>query len=470
MYHQSTIGSKIISAFQGQYNNIDIRGIFVKRDKQKTWRCIFLKILFTKQSVKEIEEMHNQIKNLIETKDDNLDFLVECKNINETQKIFEEISDKHIIINGIKGTLDPNSQNILGKNVELFINESLTDKCITESQRENYQYGLVEILSNSTPKNLLIDYKFDTKNPKYNNLFLDINTFLDTNDINSCNRNGIILFPIYWMIIKPTVTESTKYALKFGVNTSLLNHCQIYINVMSNGSKKNRINQKDLDQSVVNDTTIFSIPIDHINNRQNSILNIELFFKDIDIRLNKKELCDQLISSSKIIENPLLFTFKYFKANSKMNDYIESKIPKKDPELQQVLGTTWLLSMLGFTCMNLGFITNDDEKILDNGKEMGAADSIAFNNEDKLLLIDFTTGMPKSDKIDRIRKTATFISQKTLLNAIPVIISNQNCNTIKNSIQDVVIIDINDINNLLILINDNRINEAKEIISKMIVV
>ena len=54
---------------------------------------------------------------------------------------------------------------------------------------------------------------------------------------------------------------------------------------------------------------------------------------------------------------------------------------------------------------------------------------------------------------DRIRKTATYISQKTSLKAIPLIISSQDCNKLKNSLQDVlVIIDIKDINKRLKLI------------------
>ena len=78
--------------------------------------------------------------------------------------------------------------------------------------------------------------------------------------------------------------------------------------------------------------------------------------------------------------------------------------------------------------------------------------------------------IPKGDKIDRIRKTANFISQKTSLNAVPVIISNQDCNTIKKSLQDVIVIDINDINIILELISNNRLNEAKDVMSMMILV
>ena len=470
MYHQSALGSKIIPVFQGQYNSIDIRGIFVRKNIQDKWRCVFLKMFFTKQSINEIEEIHSKKKNLIETKNDNLIFLAECKNIYDSQKLLEEISDIHITIEGIKGTLHPFSQNILEKNVELIINDCIRDNYITSSQRRNYECGIVEIQSNSIPKDLLIDYKFNTKDPRYNNLFIDIDTFLDTTNINSSNRNGIILFPIYWKVIKPLAQEIPKYALKFEVNTSILNSCQIYISIMENDLKIDRINQNDLEESIVNDTTIFSIPINYVNNKQNTFLNIELFFKDIDTRLKKEISCEQLMSSNKIIENPLLFTFKYSKANSKMNDYIESKVNKLDKENQQVIGTTWLLSILGFSCINLGILANDDEKILYNGIEKGAADSIAFNNEGNILLIDFTTGIPKGDKIDRIRKTANFISQKTSLNAVPVIISNQDCNTIKKSLQDVIVIDINDINIILELISNNRLNEAKDVMSKMILV
>jgi hypothetical protein len=145
----------------------------------------------------------------------------------------------------------------------------------------------------------------------------------------------------------------------------------------------------------------------HQNARENnlptgSILNIEIDFPLIQQSIGYQLSYDELISKSKIQNNQLHFTFKLFKnADHNLSIYINS-----DDERKQITGTTWLLSVLGFVCMNLGIINSDDEKLIEENSQIGAADARAFQNEIGVLVIDFTTNCPKDPKVDKIRNSA----------------------------------------------------------------
>jgi hypothetical protein len=104
----------------------------------------------------------------------------------------------------------------------------------------------------------------------------------------------------------------------------------------------------------------------------------------------------------------LPFVFKLLSnANCNLAPYVNS-----DDEKRQVVGTTWLLSMLGFMYMNFGTINSDDERLYDGKSRMGAVDTIAFDRNSGILAIDATSSPPKEEKIDKIRNSASYISEK----------------------------------------------------------
>jgi hypothetical protein len=102
----------------------------------------------------------------------------------------------------------------------------------------------------------------------------------------------------------------------------------------------------------------------------------------------------------------LPFVFKLLlNANNNLALYVNS-----DDEKSQLVGTTWLLSMLGFMHMNFGIIQSDDERLYDGKSTKGAVDTIAFGNNG-VLAIDATH--PKKRKSTRL-EILQVISAKTI--------------------------------------------------------
>jgi hypothetical protein len=65
-YHSRTfLASKVIPTLCGQYNNIDIRGIYVRNQQNPKWHCAFLKVYFTKDSKDTIEHIYKQKRELV---------------------------------------------------------------------------------------------------------------------------------------------------------------------------------------------------------------------------------------------------------------------------------------------------------------------------------------------------------------------------------------------------------------------
>jgi len=58
-YHKGTfLASKVIPTLCGQYNSIDVRGIYVRNQQNSQWHCAFLKAYFTKDSKNAIESIY----------------------------------------------------------------------------------------------------------------------------------------------------------------------------------------------------------------------------------------------------------------------------------------------------------------------------------------------------------------------------------------------------------------------------
>src|SRR5690242_8687204 len=106
-YKHSFIGAKVIPTLRDQYKNIDIRAIYAKNKDNPQWRCVFLKVYFTKDGKEAIEAIHRDKHGLLSTNDSNLEFQSECKHITAAESLLKEINNMNITINGIKATLHP---------------------------------------------------------------------------------------------------------------------------------------------------------------------------------------------------------------------------------------------------------------------------------------------------------------------------------------------------------------------------
>jgi hypothetical protein len=452
------MGSKVLPALQGQYKNLDTRAVFVKSKNKSQWDCTFLKVYFTRDSKGTIEEIHEEKCKLTSLKDNNLKFVSECIDINEAVNLLKEINNKKITIDGITATLQPYSQNIFDPKTKLSMNKTPLELYMLGSQLIEYPHAFIVLDSNETPYTLLADRGFDFKDHAYRNLNVETNTFLDTPHINSSNCNGIIIFPIYWKQLKLDSNEQLTYVSKFELHSSLLAHCEPSICYMKNSTVIKRIDNSSLKQKQSDDMTIFYVLQEDVNIQKDSRLHIEIDFPNIEQQLEYELRYDDIISKDKIQTNPLSFIFKLLtNANHNLPLYVNSDIEK-----QQVVGTTWLLSMLGFRHLNVGIINTDDERVYDGKIEKGAVDTLAFDENIGTLVIDFTNSPPKWTKVDKIRNSARYIYEKLSISGTPVIICNKCCLDTKTSVSDVVIIDKNDTDKLIKLISNNKIEQAKQ--------
>jgi hypothetical protein len=111
-YSETFLASKVIPTLFGQYNNIDIRGIYVRNQQNLQWRCAFLKIYFTKDSRAAIENIYKQKRNLVSVKEDNLKFVSECVDITQAFRLLKEVNNMKVTIDGLTAELHPLSQNL----------------------------------------------------------------------------------------------------------------------------------------------------------------------------------------------------------------------------------------------------------------------------------------------------------------------------------------------------------------------
>ena len=210
--------------------------------------------------------------------------------------------------------------------------------------------------------------------------------------------------------------------------------------------------------------TTFYVSQQEINIQHDSNLRIEIDLFDIEVHLNYELLYDDIVSPDKIQTYPVPFIFKLLtNANNNLPLYVNS-----DEERKQVTGTTWLLSLLGFMHLNFGFIDRDDERIFNGMAVIGSVDTIAFDEDIGIMVIDFTNSPPKPIKIDKIRNSAKHIREKLSIYTTPVIICNKVCVDTKSSTSDVIIIDRNDTDKLVQLILNHKIEQARQSFHNMI--
>ncbi len=161
------------------------------------------------------------------------------------------------------------------------------------------------------------------------------------------------------------------------------------------------------------------------------------------------------------ISNPFSQMFSLFDARKKLEDHLLN--PKDDEDL--VSAFSWLLEMIDIQALRLG----KDETVRENKTHKGSADIIAYDsNFEKLLAIDCTIGVPKGDKIDRIKNTANYISRRIKFHVKAMIVTSVNASTQKeiSGINNVRILDHTDLDEFISLFKQDRKNQLRDKILK----
>jgi hypothetical protein len=456
---QSPLGSKILPALINQYKNIDTRGIFA-RTKGQDWYCIFLKIYLTSDSKSTIDDIHKHKISLLSTNDEDIRFLVECTDISDIYGMCSQISNKGITIQNETAKLHPNSQNIFDSNTVVYKAKDIIKEYITPTQSTQYEHVFLPIDGDETPYAALDRYGFTTKEFKYRNLYEDFKVFLDMNEV-VINRNLIIIFPIYWKWLKLNLDEQMTYITKFEMHKSLSEHAKNIVKL-----KKSETDWKlitNIQQGQEGEMIRFSVPKNGIEVLQGDKIFVETAIPDIQQSFDYELGYEDVISTNKIKSNKLAFAFKLFK-NPKFN--LERYIYSKDSEPEHTTGITWLLNILGCQCINLTFKGKDgkNNEVLSDGKiELQSVDILGYRDDLGILVIDFTIKLPKEPtKLDNIIGAARFISEKLSISTTPILFCSDYYTNAKASVYDVIIIDRNDIDKLIKLISEDKIDEAKQ--------
>ena len=330
--------------------------MFLYPKSEQQWNCIFLKILFSNKTKREVEEIHSSKKSIVDFNINEFQLKCECKDIEEADQILADISDLKITIDGLSARLlSPNYQNILENNIQLMENKTVIELYTIQEQIGDYPHRFIQIDYRETPSGTLSYYNFNPMDYSILDLDTYINSFLDTIEINSSNRNGIIIFPIYCRVINLSSNEKQKYVAKIEIDSSLFQNCRINYDVKHGNNIRYKIRGSDIEiQTSDFVTTILvktpqDIGID-------DYINIEIHLNEIGMILNHKISYDEI--NVKSHGSALHSVFDLFNASNSLATYIYSSTNEK----KHLASSVWLLEILGFNCIPLGIVKgNDDE-------------------------------------------------------------------------------------------------------------
>lgn len=297
-YGHSFVGSKVIPTLQGQYKNINIRAIIVKGKDNPQWYCALLKVYFTKDEKTTIEEIHQKKHRLTSIKDDNLKFVAECTDISEAERVLRELNKMKITINTRTTALHSGSSPIESETA-LSEGDAVLEQYMSKSNLEEYPHRFIVINSKETPREFLASLGFSSKVYVYRLLHEEINTFLDTTNPNSSNRNGIIIFPIYWKKLNLDSVEQLTYLAKFQLHSSLLTHSQLSISSIENGIITDRFETSNLRQDQNDDMKLFYISRDEVKIQPETILLVEMNLPTLEMSLSLRyEFFEEYLKSN----------------------------------------------------------------------------------------------------------------------------------------------------------------------------
>ena len=158
------------------------------------------------------------------------------------------------------------------------------------------------------------------------------------------------------------------------------------------------------------------------------------------------------------------YQMRFFFLRQKAN--LDTTLPPQTKK--QVAACCWLLALIGFRSLNLGAVENFDETFYINGRER-SADIIAYDPEVNILLIvDCTITQPRKDKINKIKNTSDYISQKLKdVLAFPVIFCSDTI--IYRDESEVSILDKSNVEKLVETVLKGRRFDAKKLLRQFLI-
>ena len=208
------------------YRSIDIRAVLVKSFRDNRWYTPFIKIRPTIQEKSELRMVYQEKMSIGFKNNDQFKIVFEPRSISELDKLFQEVQDMRIKIGSIE--LKPiglDSQNIFDSDRYLSYGSSYY---ITEKENEIYQHRL---LFTTMDKNVEATIESLGSNLKSQGLQIgDLNSFLDTSNINLTN-NVVIIFPIYCKKSPQLKTELKNYIARYLIHESLVDQSKYNLTV-----------------------------------------------------------------------------------------------------------------------------------------------------------------------------------------------------------------------------------------------
>jgi hypothetical protein len=161
--------------------------------------------------------------------------------------------------------------------------------------------------------------------------------------------------------------------------------------------------------------------------------------------------------------DPFLKVFSLFDAGKKMEEHLLN--PKESGDL--VAAFSWLLEMINIKSLQLQL--GQGESVREDKAPKGSADIIACYygpNSSTILAIDCTIGVPGTQKIDRIKNTAEYLSRKIGFPVKALIVTSANSSSTKEQGQkhSVKIIDSTDLDKMIGFYKKGHAPPARQII------
>ncbi len=108
------------------------------------------------------KQIHSEKKSIIDFNSDDFQLKCECIDIEQADNLFAELTDSKISIDGLNARLMSTGwQNIIDDSLKLTQSNGVLEICaVLEEEYMTYQYRLIDIDFNQTPKETLIYYGF----------------------------------------------------------------------------------------------------------------------------------------------------------------------------------------------------------------------------------------------------------------------------------------------------------------------
>lgn len=383
-----------IDELKDPFHSIDVRVFSFKQDN--VWKNIFTIIRFRSETENELKTIHEELikkRGVLETekfrmglfhfsltnwdkicKDASNKFI--CLNENYAVNFFESVNLRHT-------SIEPNPEpgNYIDKEWKFLRSYHET----SSSSRPSYQDELRdEVLKNgfsNVDDYLSAVFQFDKYDFQHNPwIYVFVPVFFKTEKI---------LFEHDKVNVEYTAYEQKDIQITFNFYNSVNRR----VNEEFVEQKIQKLTLKD-ESKIINDKTIIGLQTDKISN------SFELLvIKNKKILIERKEgrIGDYWKGRSEYT-NPLYFVFEKFVNYDELEKMLfefKSKDLGDDSKVFE-RGVSWLLSLLGFS----NVLLNNYEKI-GEGSHKISTDILCSLNDNRLFLVNATTGLPKQSDFDR---------------------------------------------------------------------